>query len=310
MRRLLFSFFLFLIVSSVYAQTYEVRVRSTLNVRSSPGQFASAIGTLHDKDTIYVHEIQNGWAKIGYNGQEAYVNAGYIHPVTDAPDLTPTAEPFSRDNLVYALLGLSVFLLILRRVRKERIPSAGIYLVLFYLTFIIICALEFFYFFRHSFPESIWFCTPDQVGWLWTVINFVLFALVLLNQYSAFGEILVDLQSHSAAIDYRLGIYSYALGLILLILGSLFFPKLQDIVIPCWLVAQGIQIGIIFYRTWRFPVYAVASVVIYVVGSVATIVLFIHFLPLLVVVFAALLALSFFGGGGYYNRYGSHTSGR
>lgn len=60
------------------AGSYTVTARSGLNVRSGPGTENSKLGLLSYGQAVTVKEIQSGWAKIDYNGAEAYVSASYI----------------------------------------------------------------------------------------------------------------------------------------------------------------------------------------------------------------------------------------
>ena len=49
-----------------------------LNVRSGPGINNRSIGRLYDGDIVKVISMKNGWAKIKYKGNFAYVSAKYL----------------------------------------------------------------------------------------------------------------------------------------------------------------------------------------------------------------------------------------
>ena len=52
---------------------------SALNVRSAPKVASdNKVGVLYGGNTVWVLSVNNGWAKIRYNGKEAYVSAGYL----------------------------------------------------------------------------------------------------------------------------------------------------------------------------------------------------------------------------------------
>lgn len=57
---------------------YEVKIKSSLNVREQPSSESRKIGTLYDKDTVLVESINDDWAKIRYASQYAYVASRYL----------------------------------------------------------------------------------------------------------------------------------------------------------------------------------------------------------------------------------------
>lgn len=57
---------------------YEVKIKSSLNVREHPSSESRKIGTLYDKDTVLVESINDDWAKIRYASQYAYVASRYL----------------------------------------------------------------------------------------------------------------------------------------------------------------------------------------------------------------------------------------
>ncbi|OUN74365.1 SH3 domain-containing protein [Barnesiella sp. An55] len=63
---------------------YEVRIKSSLNVRSKPSSNSLKIGSLYNEDKVYVIDIEGNWAKIQYESKEAYVSAKYLTLVSRA----------------------------------------------------------------------------------------------------------------------------------------------------------------------------------------------------------------------------------
>lgn len=57
---------------------YEVNIKSSLNVRTKPSETGEKIGTLYNNDKVNVINISNGWAKIKYGSQDAYVSSKYL----------------------------------------------------------------------------------------------------------------------------------------------------------------------------------------------------------------------------------------
>jgi hypothetical protein len=80
MKKTLLLFLLFFLdIASIVAQDmYKVTSQSSLNVRSYASKNSSKLGMLNSGDIIEVYSIDNGWARIKYNGRTAYVSARYL----------------------------------------------------------------------------------------------------------------------------------------------------------------------------------------------------------------------------------------
>ncbi len=61
------------------SETYKVTAKSGLKVKETPS--GAQIATLPYGEKVEVLEIADGWAKINYSGQDAYINAKYISKV-------------------------------------------------------------------------------------------------------------------------------------------------------------------------------------------------------------------------------------
>ena len=64
--------------SSGSAKSYKVTAKSGLNVRSGPSTSYGKYGALVCGAEVQVESVENGWAKISYNGKTAYVSSSYI----------------------------------------------------------------------------------------------------------------------------------------------------------------------------------------------------------------------------------------
>lgn len=62
------------------AQEYQVKVKTTLNVRSQPDAKSPLLGTLSNGDHIEVYDIPNGWAKIKFQNKDSYISSDFISP--------------------------------------------------------------------------------------------------------------------------------------------------------------------------------------------------------------------------------------
>ena len=72
----------------------------TINVRSSDSETADKLGSIARGTTIDVIEIRvNGWAKINYEGKEAYLKTDYLQ-VIEEPDEAGTGENVANGTVV------------------------------------------------------------------------------------------------------------------------------------------------------------------------------------------------------------------
>jgi len=74
---------------------YYVTAQSGLNVRSGPGTDYKKIGALAYGARVDVVKIENGWAEIRYNGEEAYVSAAYIQQGATPSSASSTTKGLS-----------------------------------------------------------------------------------------------------------------------------------------------------------------------------------------------------------------------
>ncbi|WP_288361189.1 SH3 domain-containing protein [uncultured Bacteroides sp.] len=58
--------------------TYYCTARSALNIRSAPNTNSRVIGTIRPNQTVEVFSITNGFAKIKYGTENAYVSSQYL----------------------------------------------------------------------------------------------------------------------------------------------------------------------------------------------------------------------------------------
>ncbi|MGM9973693.1 MAG: SH3 domain-containing protein, partial [Clostridiaceae bacterium] len=68
-------------------ETYKTMEATTyLNVRKGPSTSHEKIGMLDPKDKVKVISISNGWAKISYKNQTAYVSSSYLKEIASKPE--------------------------------------------------------------------------------------------------------------------------------------------------------------------------------------------------------------------------------
>lgn len=75
--------------------TKYVKASVGLNVRKGPSTGYTILGKLSYNSSVEVIEISNGWAKINYNSDEAYVNNSYLQNKKETLNSTSTATSSS-----------------------------------------------------------------------------------------------------------------------------------------------------------------------------------------------------------------------
>ncbi len=66
------------VVSAMAENNYKVTSSSRLNVRKAPSTSGQILGTFESGQQIEVLDIDNGWAKVKFNGKTGYVSTKYI----------------------------------------------------------------------------------------------------------------------------------------------------------------------------------------------------------------------------------------
>lgn len=230
------------------AQTkYEVTANTFLNIRSHASTDAPIVGTIDKGGEVEVYEITDGWAKIRYNDDYAYVSAQYLKKTeSNAPVSISTkkwfdfsSKPLGKGNvkwMVFVIAGLSLILFFMGKAREDDKPlEEGLYGLNIAL-FLIVSILEIVYVILMG-GNAIWFCLPDKVGWIWTIINFILFGCVVANQISCLMETLSDIAAYNADsgwIDIRWGVFSLIGGVIGSIVCAIIFPPWHIVSRACF----------------------------------------------------------------------------
>lgn len=187
----------------VSAQTrYEVTANTFLNIRSYASTDAPVLGTINKGGEVDVYEIADGWAKIAYDGGYAYVSSEYLKKSESNPMSNPESKSFGISIfmldignvkwMVFLILGLSVGLFTIRKYREEEFIGDKL-LITNWILFLAVCIIELIYMSAMG-DNAIWFCKPEKVGWLWTIISFFLFGGIVYNQINCFLDALADVK--------------------------------------------------------------------------------------------------------------------
>ncbi|MDD2962256.1 MAG: SH3 domain-containing protein [Muribaculaceae bacterium] len=305
MKKYLYLFVSFFICIICTAQTaYEVTANPVLNVRSYGKAKAPLLGKVYYNDTVQVYEISNGWAKIKYNDDYAYVSAKYLKEIEIIEEATqPTEESFfsmitskgSSSLLMFLIIVFSIILFMLRMHRKDDPLEGGAYIANM-IIFILLSAIEIIYVISMK-NDSTWFCSPNKVGWIWTIINFFIFGYAVFNQIMCFFETLDEIAYNSyGSFDKTLGIFSWAGAAALGLLSTFLFPVALPFIGGAFVICQIIQIVLIFRGIvpdggW---LRAILCVFVYIIGSISTVLILIHFIALLIVALIVFVVLAIF----------------
>ncbi|MEG2013410.1 MAG: hypothetical protein RR063_09440 [Anaerovoracaceae bacterium] len=180
---------------------YSVNSHSSLDIMTTPSTKGESIGNLNNGQHINVIEITNGWAKIWYMDQAYYVKAENLVKVESINDnvddyslgYTHEVHRFLYEYMPYVILFLAFLILVL--------PGSC------FMTLSFLLGLSELLFAASNSILSIgvmpWFCEPNKVGWIMTIINFILLCGVLILQHSAYKSVIGD---------FRLGCFASILS--------------------------------------------------------------------------------------------------
>ena len=323
MKKFVFVVFLLCVAFFVNAQTqYTVSTKTILNVRSEASADGYVIGSLQNGATIEVYEIKNNWARINYRDKTAYVSAQYIkQKQTDSTTKTEVKIPkINRDNLslsnfsfdsfdidlyatwnvrwmVFVILALSCVLWYIRD-SADDIFFRTIH-VIKGLLLLTISIFEIVYLVLMG-SEALWFCQPDSVGWIWTIINFLVFGFVACNQVMSLFVVLAN-SAGRGYFSLWWGVCSWVVFVIATVICALkSWDSYFKIALALFALFQLIQIFVIFKGvTAREGIMrSIWCSIIYLIGSLATVVVLVYFISLLIIVIIALLALMIFSMSG------------
>lgn len=288
-----------LFVLTLDASNYRVVSRNALHVREGAGVESGIIGKLSSKDTVNVIEIENDWAKISYQDKEAYVSSKYIIPVKSNQKksakefIQGIGALFSEGPISYLpllIISTLLFTLLLRIIFSRRYLTK---LIIGNIGMIGICVMEFIFFLGY-FGEP-WFCYPSNVGWVWAIVNFLLYGFVLLRQIRL-GLDIIGESCYDKSLNLKVGIYSYVILVILGIIFSLANVDMFDYLVYGFIAAQIVQI-IINFRSIRHFGKAFTVSFLFIMVCFAVIVSAMYFIAMLIGLLIILFFLSLVGSG-------------
>lgn len=300
--------------ASAASETYRVTARA-LNVRSAPGQEAPILSSLPQGQRVQVAAIDTcGWARIAWRGTEAYVSADYLEklgaeetesggwgrfPLYDFPGGHVPSIP--RTWLTTGILLLSVALMLV----LCRAVSAGSSNWVAGMTLFLLLAGCEIYSVLMLGGDCVWFCMPGEVGVWRMIVNFVLFGFVLIAQFVAYMALLVNIsriELPASPVDWRWGFWSLPVAVIAtLALGG----AAGCVIIPLFILYQ---FGFMVWIIWKFarggkPGIGIFMAFFYLGGALVTLMTAAFYLPMLILVVLAFIALQFVAASRTYTIY-------
>lgn len=329
MKKILFVLFVaciyscMLITPALAQDLYKVEVNTALNVREKPSRNSNVIGTFANQEVVKVYSIdENGWAKVYKNGRYGYVQSSYMtkqqissEVPKEADDDSFTAHierkleqwgsnlqnllPTTTDLTLFSIVVVLAVLVTLCRIFMNEVISDSV--VAYYgasFLFLALCSFELLYCMTYQ-GDITWFCSPDTVGWIWTVVNFVLFGIAIFNQILFLIIILTVSDAYGERDgNYQLGLMSIPIGFVCMIISGIFYEPALTYIVLIILLMQVIQVGCIVYYTISNSgniFNMLYTIVLYIIGVLATTVALVHFLALLVVFLIGCLVVSVLG---------------
>lgn len=186
---LFFLLFFFFITNTfiLASERYQIKTNSTLNVRSGPGTSYGVIGSLQNNSYVEVVDFIDGWAAISLNGQKGYVSQKYLQKseISNSSSDDITSRVIALDFWKKFLIGIIVLFITI--LALSFFDTGG------WFTFILLIALPIMilvYFL--SAPSPMWFLSPSNVGWVWTIINGFGFLMLLSFMWGSIKSFLGD----------------------------------------------------------------------------------------------------------------------
>lgn len=189
--------------------------------------------------------------------------------------------------LIFIIFGLSIVLWYIRtRIRYDDDTLSGVGYVINLVLFIITCVLEGVYLVMMG-DETVWFCMPDEVGWIGAAIGFIGLGWLVYNQFFCFFDVMTDIRYHAGDFDMRLGIYTWPVAIIAGLIAS--FAEWNDAyvwIISILILCQVVQIGIIIAGVAPYGggAYSALAIFVYLIGVLTTLIFLLQFIALLIVV--------------------------
>ncbi len=189
-------------------QQMTVCAKSTLNVRKAPAKKSKVVGKLTRGEMVTKIGTCGKWAVINYNGKECYVSGNYLKPVPSSDGVLNEVLSSSSNGhkmwMFWIVIGVVVVVFACSDSMGDKTRLGSINVGLWVISLLMI------YYFKTQ-TDPIWFMYPSNVGWMWTIANYIIFtvvtSLVLLMAYL----LLIDRFTENYKEDFFWGLLCTAL---------------------------------------------------------------------------------------------------
>lgn len=301
--------FLVLSAFALNAQDYYRVVSSKrLNVRSEATSQSEIIAQLEPGEEFLVYAWDGYWAQTYINGQYGYVYSDYIEylrpysqPVAQEKtkssetflDVLPDFEEYKDEStsklLFYSSLGLLIVSLIIVLLIKK-VDNIEVWMSIAAVLFVGCSICEFTYIIFS--PNPLWFCSPSVVGWIWTIVNFLLFGVFVVVQCFMFVAILKFIESRGGYDSYLpISIIGVPIIVIVFILFTMFWKDSINIVFYIGGALLLLQLALILYKSFQEECMGIGLLMslFYLIGMIGTVMTLIAFVVLFII--AALILI-------------------
>lgn len=206
MKRVLIIILTLLNVVVLYATQYIVTA-NLLNLRTEPSTTATIATTAVKGESLNVVEINGDWAYIEKDGNTYYGAVQYLSKLEDKQ--LESADVAIKNNFTNAVLPFNVP--DSWRFHSDIPLFIGIFILAYFLiihffcnkyvyednknlftgssvAFIALCLLEIWHFLCYA-DDPTWFCSGKAGGWIWLIVNFILFGLFSYIQIITFVKL-------------------------------------------------------------------------------------------------------------------------
>jgi flagellar biogenesis protein FliO len=208
---------------------------------------------------------------VGQSNSDSIYEDGY----EDSDFSASTTEDLSailEDLIPWIILILSVIMFFMLLARQG-VPRQGTSYIISNTLFLSVCTLEIVYLLSIANFGLPHFCDPNEVGWMWTIINFLLFGGIVVNQILYLKDVIGDVFTKvTPELDFLwLGVLAWMVAIVAMFICGFFF-KGEGIpwVLGGLCLFQIIQIILIFKNYGKNIKGACFASFVYLLGLSAT----------------------------------------
>lgn len=289
---------------------------SVLNVRAQPTTHSSVVTAVKHGDRVDVNSISGNWASVTYQGQSGYASVKFLEKVPEiqVDEKSNTMEALADTVLFSSFMSLKEkigdqsviwlyismgFLVIFACIRffcdidvyfeEETVYSIGV------IGYILMSVSELIYFIGFD-GNPIWFCAPSSVGWLWTIINFIIFLFGVIIQTHTFLFLIFAEHFHGERrCDDRVGMIGMVIFIAILLLCGFFWKSYFQFMSVIFIIGLVCWLGWMVYTNVRDGgswINLIGVILMWTVGMFATLLVIAHFIVLLIVALIILAAIA------------------